>query len=237
MAELAPVPPPSRSRTASAELRLESDRGYLPVSGRATAWPAGDAGGLPRLDASPPPVRRAMTPYWSRPVCDVPRGPRNSPAEHSEGPNGELAIGIGRSLGTVVVTLVGPVDTPAATRLAATLSDLIDGQGNLAIAVDLSDVRRVGPSGLQVLSDAAFDLERRGGRLSLCEARQGVLHALHLAGLGRFIGGPIVEEAGPRASPGGSGRSSRSPNRRAAPDHPAGSGRERKPGGGRNDRA
>jgi anti-anti-sigma factor len=237
MAELAPVPPLSRSRTASAELRLESDRRHPPVSGRATARPARDAGPLPRLGASPSAVRRPTTPYRSRPVCEVPRGPQNSPPGHSEGPNGELAISIGRSLGTVVVTLVGSVDTPAAPRLAATLSDLIDGQGNLAIAVDLSAVRRVGASGLQVLSDAAFDLERRGGRLSLCEARQGVLDALRLAGLGRFIGGPVVEEVARRTSPGGSGRASRSSTRRAAPDHPAGSGRERNPPGGRNDRA
>lgn len=175
-----------------------------------------------------------MTSDWLRPVCDAPRRPCNSPTDHSETPNGELAIGIGRSLRMVVVTLVGPVDTPAARRLAATLSDLIDGQGNLAIALDLGDVRRVEPSGLQVLSDAAFGLDRRGGRLALCEARQGVLDALHLAGLGRFIGSPIAEEAARRASPGVSWRSSRMANGRAAPDHPAGSGR-RNPQGGRND--
>ena len=237
MAELAPVPPHGPSRTASAELRLESDRGHPPVSGRATPWPGRDARALSRLDASPPAIRRGMTSYWSRPLCEAPRGPRNSPADRSDDPNRELTIGIGRSRGTVVVTLVGPVDTPEATRLAATLSDLIDGQGNLAIAVDLSDVRRVGASGLLVLSDAAVDLERRGGRLALCEARQGVLDALHLAGLCRFIGGPLVEEVGRRASPGGSGRSSGPPNRRTPPDHPAGSGRERGPWRGRDDRA
>jgi anti-anti-sigma factor len=236
MAELAPVPPLNRSHTSPADLRPEFDRGHPPASGRATAWPAGDAGARPRLNASPPAVRRATTPYWSTPVCEAPREPRNAPPDHSEAPNGELAIGIGRSLGTVVVTLEGPVDTPAAARLAATLSDLIEGQGNLAIAVELSAVTRVGASGLRVLSDAAFDLERRGGRLSLCEARQGVLDALHLAGLGRFIGGPVVEEVARRASPGGCGRSSRPPSARAAPDHPAGSGRERNPQGGRNDR-
>jgi hypothetical protein len=43
MAELGPVPPPSRSRTASTKLRSEADCGH-PVSGGAAVSPAGDAG-------------------------------------------------------------------------------------------------------------------------------------------------------------------------------------------------
>jgi anti-anti-sigma factor len=178
-----------------------------------------------------------MTSYWSRPVHGAPRRPRNAPADYPETPKGELPIAIGRTPGTVVVTLVGPVDTPEARRLAAALSDLINGQGNLEIAVNLSNVRRLAPSGLLVLSDAASDLERRGGRLTLCEARQGVLDALHLAGLSRFIGGPVIGQATRRGAPGGGARSSRPPNRLPAPDHPAGSGRQRNTRGGRNDRA
>lgn len=46
MAVLAPVPRPSRTRSASAELRLDATRGHPPVSGRATACPGGDAGTL-----------------------------------------------------------------------------------------------------------------------------------------------------------------------------------------------
>ena len=149
-----------------------------------------------------------MTASWSRPVGDARRGKGNGP----EAPDGELTIAIGRCLGTVVVALAGPIDAPEATGLGATLDDLIDGQGNLAVAVDLSDVRRIAAPGLQVLSAAASNLERRGGHLWLCGSHNGVLNALQLAGLGSFIGAPA-------------GRSlSRRPDRRAVASHPAGRG-------------
>jgi anti-anti-sigma factor len=145
----------------------------------------------------------------------------NGAADRAGTPRGGLDIGIRRSRGTVVVRLEGVVDTRTAKRLAAALTDLIAGQGNLAIAVDLGSIRRIATCGLQVLADAAADVERRGGRMSLCEAHEGVLDALRLAGLGRLTSGPD-----------GSGRVEHRPAGRVAPDHPAGSGRQRHSRGG-----
>ncbi len=47
---------------------------------------------------------------------------------------------IGRALGTVVVTVRGELDAAAIARLERVLTDLIEGQGNLTVAVDLSRV-------------------------------------------------------------------------------------------------
>jgi anti-anti-sigma factor len=197
MSELPPSPPPSCHDALAFALDWE----------------------LPRQ-----PVERSRRPSRSRPAGDAPRGAGNAPGDRPEAENGELAIAIGRSLGTVVVRLVGPMDALAATRLAATLDDLIDGQGNLGVAVDLTAVRRIAPSGLQVLSAAASDLERRGGRLSLRGSHNGMVNALQRAGLGRFVVAPA-------------GRSvSHLANRRAMASHPAGRGSQGNPQGGWNDR-
>lgn len=106
-----------------------------------------------------------------------------------------FSIVVGRFLGTVVVTLAGTLDTLAATRLAATLKDLIDGQGNLAIALDLRGVCQVAPSGLQVLSAAAAGIERRGGRLWLSEPADAIRRCFDGAGLTRLVGDPRTDDA------------------------------------------
>lgn len=243
MAQLAPVPAPSRNRTKSAEPHLGSDRQRRPGDNATSTSPTGEADAF-ALDWELPQerVERRGRPYWARSLADASMGPGASPGDSSgdrpQAAEGELAIAVGRSLGTVVVTLVGPLDTLAATRLAATLDDLIDGQGNLAVAVDLSGVHRIAPSALQVLSAAASHLQRRGGRLSLRQPRDDVLNALQLAGLGRFIGARFVHEGEGGAASGADGRTlTHLPNRRAAASHPAGSGRQGNSQGGSDDRA
>lgn|GEM_PF-4666747 len=136
-----------------------------------------------------------------------------------------------------MVTVVGPLDTLTATRLAAALGDLIDGQGNLAVAVDLGDVHRIAAPGEQVLAAAACNLERRGGRLSLREAHGSVLCALERAGLTRCVTSSQphdAEEAGT-----GAGRPALGllPGRRPPTGHPAGSARGASPQGGADDQA
>ena len=224
MSERPPIPPQTWIDILSAGLRSESGEDS-PTASQESVGRAGDGDAF-ALDWEVPrqPVERSRRSPWSRAVGDAPRGTENASGDRPEGQNSELAIAIGRSLGTVVVRLVGPMDALAATRLAATLDDLIDGQGNLGIAVDLSAVRRIAPSGLRVLSAAAADLERRGGRLSLGGSCNAVLTALQRAGLGRFIGDPA-------------GRSlAHLVHRRAMASHPAGRGLHGNPQGGRDDR-
>jgi anti-anti-sigma factor len=160
-----------------------------------------------------------MTFRWPRAAG----GPRGESGDGRVAPDRSPAIAVGRCLGTVVVTVGGPLDTLAATRLAAALGDLIDGQGNLAVAVDLGDVPRIAPPGEQVLAAAACNLERRGGRLSLCEARGSVLGALEHAGLTRCVTSPHAHDA-EAATSGTDFAALRS--RRPPASHPAGSGRQ-----------
>lgn len=124
-----------------------------------------------------------------------------------------------RALGTVVVTVHGELGLSASAPLGIVLADLIDGQGNLAVVVELPGLERVGPAGLEVLSAAAVALERRGGQLRLRRPSPEVSDALMLAGLARLIAVP--------GEPEGSGRPSTLLRRAVAPPariaHPAGS--------------
>lgn len=80
----------------------------------------------------------------------------------------EFRLAIGRALGTVVVTLHGDIVPAVVPTLRAVLADLIDGQGNLSVALDLRDVQRVDPVAMAVFAGAADSCRRRGGSLSLC---------------------------------------------------------------------
>jgi len=57
-------------------------------------------------------------------------------------------------LGTVLVTVDGPLALSGCQRLEVLLVDLIEGQGNVAVAVDLTRAS-IEPAALRVLVDAA----------------------------------------------------------------------------------
>lgn len=82
---------------------------------------------------------------------------------------------IGRFQRTVVVTVHGELDGPTAAHLGLVLADLIDGQGNLSLAVDLHDVTVTDVDRLTVLAEAAERARRRGGAITLGEP-PAVLH-------------------------------------------------------------
>jgi anti-anti-sigma factor len=94
-----------------------------------------------------------------------------------------FGIVIGRRLGTVVVTVHGELDVARAAQLGTILVDLIDGQGNLSLVVDLHDATTSDPDTLSVFVDAAERAQRRGGTVEL-EAGDG----LELRGLDHFMG-------------------------------------------------
>jgi anti-anti-sigma regulatory factor len=74
---------------------------------------------------------------------------------------------ITRQGGGVVLTVGGTLDLAGSIRLGAALGDLIDGQGNLSLGVDLLGVRRFDPAGLGVFTVADQLARRRGGTLSV----------------------------------------------------------------------
>jgi len=128
---------------------------------------------------------------------------------------------VGRFQGTVVVTLHGDVDEDASAALARVLVDLVDGQGNLDVALDLDDVDAIDASGLQALSAAASTIFGRGGELRVACPSGAVWDALLLAGLAYLIIAPL-HQVSRRWPPGSQNRSA---SIRAAIDaHPAGNG-------------
>jgi anti-anti-sigma factor len=104
---------------------------------------------------------------------------------------GRASIVVGRYKKDVVVTVHGKLDLAKAEALGAVLADLIDGQGNLSVIVDLHDATAADADCLWVFTDAAERAHRRGGRLMLNEPPDSIHSGLHLRGLDRFVGGSI----------------------------------------------
>lgn len=165
-----------------------------------------------------------MTAYWQGqlPVgahADARQGERS----RGSAPGGSLAIG--RFMGTVVVTLHGDLHRSASVRLAGVLRDLIDGQGNLAVVVDLADVGGIDRSGLDVLASAAGRMDKRGGALRVGGPTGAVFDALTLAGLAGLIRSPLETAHGARSST----RRPYASRRMSIHAHPAGSDRHDEP--------
>jgi len=100
---------------------------------------------------------------------------------------------IGRFLNTVVVSAHGALTLSASESLAGVLDDLIDGQGNLVVVVDLADVCGIDQYGTEVLGAAAARLETRGGQLQLAGPTGPVVDSLVLAGLAGLISIPLPQ--------------------------------------------
>jgi anti-anti-sigma regulatory factor len=98
--------------------------------------------------------------------------------EDDRGVAGGLSVTINRVLGTVVVAIAGALDATGALRLRYLLSDLIGGQGNLKLVIDLHEAHRVGAEAVDALAEAVDDLRRRGGELILSAPREGARLAL-----------------------------------------------------------
>jgi anti-anti-sigma regulatory factor len=110
------------------------------------------------------------------------------PAAASEpGSSDWPSIAVARSAGTVVVTVRGELDAAKSRHLGVILADLIDGQGNLSILVDLHHARATDPDCLWMLTEAAERAHRRGGTMRL-DAGADVTSAIQLRGLDTFIG-------------------------------------------------
>ncbi len=97
---------------------------------------------------------------------------------------------VSRTLGTVVLALHGEIDGSGTAHLAAVLRDLIDGQGNLALVVDLGGARGVDQAVAEVLRTAARNLGRRGGCLALARPSVAFAEALIAAELDDLVVDP-----------------------------------------------
>ena len=99
----------------------------------------------------------------------------------------DFSFDIRRQVGAVVVTPRGQLDLTAAARLGTVLGDLIEGQGNLNVVVDLRHVASVEPAGTGVFGAAAKVANHHGGKLTLSEASNELRHALATTGIAEAV--------------------------------------------------
>lgn len=97
-----------------------------------------------------------------------------------------LSLVIGRAVGTVVVTVEGALNLEGSALLARVLTDLIEGQGNLAVAVDLGTAI-VDPVAVTVFADAAKRASERGARFILEKPPIETHEALRARGFGDLV--------------------------------------------------
>lgn len=95
----------------------------------------------------------------------------------------EFSLVVNRALGRVVVHVQGELDGRAAPALKERLADIVDGQGNRQVVLDLRRMTGIDFAGLLVLVDAVLGIRERGGELVLSGPRPGVSEQLEAAGL------------------------------------------------------
>jgi len=106
-----------------------------------------------------------------------------------------LSLVVGRGLGTVVVTVKGELDLAGCELLQGVLTDLIEGQGNLTVAVDLGRAM-VEPEAVMVFIDAARQAHRRGTKFILKEPPTDTHQALQSGGFDELV--EVLPRRGPR---------------------------------------
>ena len=118
------------------------------------------------------------------PALDSRTGPDSQGGSTTESPGPSArSIVIGRYRGTVVVTVHGDLDPTRAAHLGLMLTDLIDGQGNLSLIVDLRDATATDAASVAVFTDAAERANRHGGVITLNEPPDVLEQALRQRGL------------------------------------------------------
>ncbi|MCA1675644.1 MAG: MEDS domain-containing protein [Actinobacteria bacterium] len=109
--------------------------------------------------------------------------PTRSSDQHAQIPRRDLSLSVLRESDAVVVPVNGDLDLAGSARLGAVLADLIDGQGNRSVVVDLEHVTTIDPAVVGVFAAAATVAECHGGHLALRGSSQTVRDILEAAGL------------------------------------------------------
>jgi len=92
-------------------------------------------------------------------------------------------VDVGRALGAVVVTVQGDLTAANSSALGDNLRDLIEGQGNMFLVVDLRSATVADVRSVDVLVAARRSLEDRGGRFLLSGPQPEATPILDAAGL------------------------------------------------------
>ena len=92
-------------------------------------------------------------------------------------------VSFARLDGQVRVSVSGDLDGRSAEQLRDALFDLIEGQGNLSIVLDLAGVTFIDSSGLEALTLALSWTRSRGGTMTLARAPVDAVTLFQTAGL------------------------------------------------------
>lgn len=111
----------------------------------------------------------------------MPRQRWTSLSVAADGP--AFLAGVRRSLGKVIVHDLGSVECGHGRRLRDRLADVIDGQGNRHLVVDLKGLTSIDAAGIPVLVVVVKRMQRHGGEFVLSAPTIDVSHALDAAGL------------------------------------------------------
>ena len=126
---------------------------------------------------------------WQGPAVEVPRPPARPRVVQPLPPDpaaAHFSIVIGRRPGAVLVSVHGELDLARAEQLGTILADLIDGQGNLSLVIDLHGATASHPDSLLVFTEAAERARLRGGMVRIKEPAGPLGDAIQLRGLDRF---------------------------------------------------
>lgn len=104
-----------------------------------------------------------------------------------QGSGADFLLVFGRALGKVLVSIHGPLDATTAPQLKDRLVDLIDGQGNRHVVLDLGGMTSIDPSGLSVLVDARKRIQKHAGEIVLSGPPALIMSALASSGLDKVF--------------------------------------------------
>lgn len=95
----------------------------------------------------------------------------------------DFSLAFSRALGKVIVHIHGVLDVSTAPELQDRLVDVIDGQGNRQLVLELRRTTRIDSAGFSVLVDALRRQRKRGGDLVVSGPTSDVAQAFVAAGL------------------------------------------------------
>ena len=98
-----------------------------------------------------------------------------------------FALDFSRRGPSVTVAVRGEVDQVTSAVLRALLLDVVEGQGNLSVALDVSEMTFFDSSGLAMLLDMHRRAVERGGSFMLHNPRPSTIRVFQLVGLSGIL--------------------------------------------------
>lgn len=102
-------------------------------------------------------------------------------------PFASFTFTVSRIEGRVLVRVGGELDAYSSPHLRSTLLDLIDGQGNLALVIDLGNLDFIDSTGLSVLMTALRRSRDHGGDVVLRHPRPSTMRLLRITAMDRVF--------------------------------------------------